>query len=429
VKLKIQIWSYILLLWLILVISRFDVLTNGFYFIIKFVELLLQDPHLAYNSFDLQQLDYTISLSLIIIVPVITIVLYNKSNFLKQKLNFTKSFLLLLLFLSVFAPIITNENPEFQKNINVTRFLPPLSKVKVIFLKDDYSYTESKLKDFLLLRKKVIKNSFDESVIFIDSIDQERNLVFQGKRVADITMENVIKNNGAIIVSNKLYLLGTDEYGRDLFTRIIYGTRISLFIGMFSVLFSFLIGLLFGFLAGYIGGIVDIFLGRLTDIFLTFPIIFLILLVLSLFGNNITAIICVLGFTGWMTLYKMVRGEVISIKNKDFFITSRLLGLSNFQLLKREILPLILAPLIVNIVFQFCNVIFAESALSYIGLGVGANYPSWGAMIEAGQEYLTSAWWMSFCPGIMLAVTLLSVDRLGRDMNKNLKSGMVNDKL
>ena len=107
---------------------------------------------------------------------------------------------------------------------------------------------------------------------------------------------------------------------------------------------------------------------------------------------------------------------------------SRLLGLSNLQLLKREIIPLISATLIVNIVFQFCNVIFAESALSYLGLGVGNNYPSWGTMIEAGQEYLNRAWWMSFWPGVMLVLTLLSADSLGREINRNYNPGIVDDK-
>jgi peptide/nickel transport system permease protein len=165
----------------------------------------------------------------------------------------------------------------------------------------------------------------------------------------------------------------------------------------------------------------------MTDLFLTFPIIFLILLILSLFGNNIFAVIIVLGITGWMTLFKVVRSEVISIKNKDFFVTSKLLGLSNFQLLRKEIIPIILAPIIVNIVFQFASVILAESALSYLGLGVGMDYPSWGSMIEAGQEYLSKAWWMSFFPGLMLVLTLLSANNLGREINRIYNPRILND--
>jgi peptide/nickel transport system permease protein len=427
-NLKMRIWHYLSLLWLSIIIFRFEVLLNGFYFLIKYVQFIFQDLQSALNILDFSQLDFMISLAFIIILPVIIALLLKKSKYLNLRISFAKSFILLLFFFFIFAPIITNENPDFQKDVNVTKLLPPFSKVKVIFLKDDYSNSLGKLKGLLELKRKVVKNSYDKSIIFIDSIGKQGNSIYQGKKVAKINMESVVKNNGTILVSKKLFVFGSDEYGRDLFTRIIYGTRISLLVGLCAVFFSLLVGLLFGFLSGYIGGVVDIFLSRITDIFLTFPIIFLILLILALFGNNLFAVIFVLGFTGWMTLFKVVKSEVISIKNKDFFITSRLLGLSNLQLLKREIIPLILAPLIVNIVFQFCNVIFAESALSYLGLGVGSNYPSWGAMIESGQEYLNKAWWMSFCPGLMLVLTLLSVDSFGREINRNYNAGIVDDK-
>jgi peptide/nickel transport system permease protein len=164
----------------------------------------------------------------------------------------------------------------------------------------------------------------------------------------------------------------------------------------------------------------DVIFSRITDMFLAFPVIFLVVLVLALFGNTLLAVIIVLGFSGWMSLFKIVKTEVLSVKIKDYFISAKMVGLSKQQLLFKEILPVIIVPVVVNVVFQYGNVILAESALSYLGLGTGINYPSWGSMIEAGQEYLSAAWWMIFFPGITLILTLLSANNFGNELKKKL---------
>ena len=126
------------------------------------------------------------------------------------------------------------------------------------------------------------------------------------------------------------------------------------------------------------------------------------------------AVIIVLGFSGWMSLFKIVRSEVISLKQKDFFISARMIGLSQSQLLFKEVLPILLTPIVVNLVFLFGGVILAEAALSYLGLGTGSSHPSWGSMIDAGQNYLKNAWWMILFPGIALILTLYSANDLGQ---------------
>jgi peptide/nickel transport system permease protein len=126
------------------------------------------------------------------------------------------------------------------------------------------------------------------------------------------------------------------------------------------------------------------------------------------------AVIFVLGFSGWMSLFKIIRSEVISLKQKDFFITAQMVGLSKKQLLMKEVMPIILTPLVVNLIFLFGSVILAEAALSYLGLGTGSNHPSWGSMIDAGQNYLKDAWWMIFFPGMALIITLYSANDLGQ---------------
>ncbi|MEJ2617107.1 MAG: ABC transporter permease subunit, partial [Ignavibacteriaceae bacterium] len=129
------------------------------------------------------------------------------------------------------------------------------------------------------------------------------------------------------------------------------------------------------------------------------------------------SVMIVLGFSGWMSLFKIVRGEIIALKKKDFFISAQMIGLSRFNLMTKEILPVILAPVIVNLVLLYGNVILAESALSYLGLGVGNNFPSWGAMIESGQAYIDKAWWMIFFPGLALFLTLFTANKIGKEIN------------
>ena len=181
-----------------------------------------------------------------------------------------------------------------------------------------------------------------------------------------------------------------------------------------------IIGLSFGFIAGFKGGLVDVIFSRMTDLFLAFPIIYLIILILAMFGNSLLSVIVVLGLSGWMSLFKIVKSEVLSAKNKDYITTAGMLGMAKRNILTKEILPVILIPLIVNIIFQFSNVILAESALSYLGLGSGSSYPSWGAMIESGQQYITKAWWMLLFPGMILIFTIFSVNDFGKRLNKTI---------
>ncbi len=225
-------------------------------------------------------------------------------------------------------------------------------------------------------------------------------------------------SQGIPIIKNKFFLLGTDEFGRDLFARLIYGTRISITVGIGAVILSFIIGILLGFVAGYRGGILDISLNRFTEMFLAFPVIYLIVLILALFGSSIFSVIIVLGISGWMSLFKIVKSEVLSIKQKDYFATAELVGLNKFQLLKKEIFPVIITPVLVNLIFLFSNVILAEAALSYLGLGTGNSYPSWGSMISSGQEYITKAWWLIAFPGLALILTLFTFNSSGRLLGK-----------
>jgi peptide/nickel transport system permease protein len=266
-----------------------------------------------------------------------------------------------------------------------------------------------------------IKPSFNDKIIFADSVVLSEEVIYYQKNKPNKISKNLlVSESGVPVIKEKFFFLGTDEFGRDLFTRLIYGSRISLTVGIGAVVLSFLIGISLGFIAGYRGGLLDIALNRFSEIFLAFPVIYLIVLIIALFGSSIFSVIVVLGISGWMSLFKIVKSEVLSIKQKDYFSSAELVGLSKHQILQKEILPVILAPVLVNLIFLFSNVVLAEAALSYLGLGTGNQYPSWGSMLSSGQEYITKAWWLIAFPGFSLVLTLFTFNSTGKLLGKIL---------
>ena len=422
---KIKIWHFVFLIFLFLIVIRFSYVISLATLYIEFIKLMFSGVKNISGQIDFRFVDGFVSLILIVLIPIILVIIKKIKVLIKNPLGFSEAIIILLMFCFLFAPFITKQNPDFQKNISVTKLLPPLSSVKYIQLKSSVSNSETEIEKFVKLKNSIIPQSYNELMIFIDSlkvspgnIDKSIVEYYQSGVVKNIFIDDVVNQNGYPIIKEKLFIFGSDEFGRDIFTRIIYGSRISLLVGFGSVLLSLMIGVGFAFIAAQKGGVSDLLVSRLTDLFLSFPTIFLVILILALFGSNLISVIIVLGLSGWMSLFKIVKSEIASIKKKDYFLSAELIGLRNKKLLIREILPVIIAPVIVNLIFQFSNVILAESALSYLGLGTGTSYPSWGAMIESGQEYIAKSWWMIFIPGIILIVTLLSVNNIGRKINK-----------
>lgn len=426
---RIKIFWFIIFLYLIIFLFRFNLILGLLNLSVKFVLLIFNQPDNIKNQIDVLLLDSIISFLLLVIIPVLLVSVKSIRKVLTKNLTPSVVVLIILLFSFFYAPIITNQNPEFQKNLSVTKLLPPLSSAKFIMLNEDEVISDKMIDRFVKLKNKYVPQSFNEKLIFIDSISYKNiNHVWEAKDsilkyyqadvLQTIPLKNVMKDNGKVVVGNKIFWLGSDEYGRDIFTRIIFGTRISMLVGGGSVLVTFLIGILFAFIAAQNGKLIDVIISRISDLFLSLPAIFLVVLMLALLGNNLLSVILVLGLSGWMSLFKIVRTEIISVKKKDYFLTAELIGLSKLKLLVKEIFPVIIIPVVVNLVFQFSNVILAESALSYLGLGTGSSYPSWGAMIESGQEYISQTWWMIFIPGFVLIITLLSINSIGNKIVK-----------
>ena len=411
-KFKIQNRYFILFLLFAIIILRLPLLIDISKLLYFFLIDLITNFSSALGQFDFSLADNFISLMLIFAGSVLLLFNKKKNTILEEEITFTSSVLIILIFFFVFAPVISTSAPDFQSNIGITKLLQPFSSVEFIHTSDEKNGEN----EFNSLKKKLM----NENLIYIDSIRKinDEFYYYQKEKTVLADKNKIIFKNNIPLVESRLFVLGTDEFGRDVFSRLIYGTRISMIVGLGAVIVSFILGIGLGFLSGYSGWFMDTALNRFTDMFLSLPVIFLIILILTFFGNSIFTIIFILGFSGWMSLFKIVRGEVISIKQKDYFITASMIGLPGWKLLSKEILPVILAPVIVNLVFQYGNVILAEAALSYLGLGTALNYPSWGGMIESGQEYLSQAWWMIFFPGLALILTLFTANNLGRQLNK-----------
>lgn len=214
-------------------------------------------------------------------------------------------------------------------------------------------------------------------------------------------------------LQGKIHLLGTDPLGRDIASRLIYGTRVSLMVGLASVIIGGFLGLVLGLISGYYGGLLDDIIMRLGDIQLAFPSILLYVAVLAVMGSSVLNIIIVLGFTGWIQYARIIRGQVMSLRETEFVLAARAIGANNFIILTRHILSHTLSPLIVIASFAVANNILIESSLSFLGLGVPPAIPSWGMMLAEGREYIRQAWWPVTFPGLAIMVTILSINLLG----------------
>jgi len=213
--------------------------------------------------------------------------------------------------------------------------------------------------------------------------------------------------------------LGTDDLGRDILARIIYGARVSIEVAVLAVAIAGVIGSFLGLIAGYYGGIVDMAIMRIVDILLAFPGILLALTFVAFVGPGLTNVVIALSLRSWVNYARIIRGEVLKLREEEFILAAKAVGCSDWRIMCRHVLPNALAPVLVQATMGLGSMIISEASLSFLGLGVMPPTPSWGMMLSAGQRYIRTAWWLSVFPGLAIFLTVMGANLLGdaiRDM-------------
>jgi peptide/nickel transport system permease protein len=368
-------------------------------------------------------------------------------EFKKNRVAIAGLLLIVVLYTTVLlCPFIAPFHPNaFQDGI-VTKFRPPLSSVTVLYLRGprvkgmemsavhvnpEHAHVIRRL---IRINQELTEEGFDrQRAVDAYHIEGADVLATVGADLVTIPISSLVDSDPAYFAGERTYILGTDSYGRDILSRIIYGSRVSLTLGFIAVMLSVTLGTFVGLMAGYFGRLTDHLLMRIVDMLLAFPALFLILIIIAAFESiavpRILLIVVVLGLTSWMGISRLVRGEVLSLKEREYVLAARSLGFSHWRIIFRHILPNTLTPIIVNATLRIGGIILVEAALSYLNIGVQPPTASWGNIIFEGKDVLTHAWWVSTLPGFAIVIVVVCFNLVGDGLRDAFDPMLTNERL
>jgi peptide/nickel transport system permease protein len=348
-------------------------------------------------------------------------------SFKRNGISLAASAVIFILYSVAFlAPFLAPFSPYDQQDFLVTAYQPPFTRLDALVLNQRRPViiplragtdAVSRLSNALITdSQKLRSRNMDYTLKYVNSyrVEGDRVVYTQGLREKSVERSELHGLSGRQgYAVKKTFLLGTDQYGRDIFSRVIYGSRISLSIGFLVVLISVTLGTIIGVSSGYFGGWTDSILMRIVDVLIAFPALFLILIIIATFGNSIYLIVITLSFTGWMGVARIVRGQVLSLKEQEFILAAKSLGLSSSRIIFRHLMPNTLTPVIVAATLRIGSIILTEAGLSFLGLGVQPPTPSWGNIINEGRDSLLNHWWISTFPGVAILSTVVCFNLIG----------------
>jgi len=438
------------MIYLLILALQGDLVVISFRSLAAAMSLILLSPAKLREVFSIEIIEFWIAAIAVIAVPIALFMVSKKTlagesqqkegenrqasslgrislqAFMRNTIAQSAAVVIFILYSVAFlAPFLAPFSPYDQQDFLVTAYKPPFTRLQALELKQPKiqtlpvqtaNNTAEKLSNSLINDLRTLKTRNEPHALkFIDEYRIENGTVFyrQGMRERTMSVSELADRKGKNPLITRTFALGTDQYGRDILSRVIYGSRISLSIGFLVVMISVTLGTVIGISSGYFGGWIDALLMRIVDVLIAFPALFLILIIIATFGNSIYLIVITLSFTGWMGVARIVRSQVLSLKEQEFILAAKALGLSSMRIIFRHLAPNTLTPVIIAATLRIGSIILTEAGLSFLGLGVQPPTPSWGNIINEGRDSLLNHWWISTFPGIAILTTVVCFNLIG----------------